>query len=259
MKNFLTLRMALISLLFQATVFLFAGLINSQDLPENIDDKEILAILYPLRTTTLFAEITGVVKTVHHEMGEQFKKGESLIVLDSGYYWADKQKAKASLLSASSVFKTKHELFKFKSVSKMEHARSKADLQIAEANLSIARKKLKACTIRAPYNGRVLKLLIKQNELVIEGQSLIEILDDRIIRIKFLVPSEFYNRIKIGQALDVTIREVRKTFECTVTNISPVLESNTSTFQVFAEIENSKHILKGGMTGAVILKSLKGK
>lgn len=229
-----------------------------QEYMEDTGENEILAILYPLKIATLSAEVSSVVKEILLEMGEEFKKGEKLIVFDPGYFWADKKKAEAALLSATAVFNTKKELYKYKSVSELEYAEADAGLKIAKKNLAIANKRLGSCTIRAPYRGRVLKLLVNENEMVAEAQPLIEIIDDWVIRAKFLVPFALYEKIQIGQTFTVKAREVNMEFECKITHISPVLESNTSTFQVFAEIDNSSNLLRGGMTGQIILEPAEG-
>ncbi len=258
MIRFMKVHIFFVALVLPVVLFLHNGPAVCQEDMEDAGQNEILAILYPLKMVTLSAEISSVVNEIRHEMGEEFKKGEILMVFDSGYFWADKKKAEAALLSATAVFNTKKELYKYKSVSELEYAEADAGLRIAKRNLSIANKRLGACTIRAPYRGRVLKLQVNENELVGNAQPLIEIIDDWVIRAKFLVPFELYEKIKIGQTFTVQVREAKMEFECKVTHISPVLESNTSTFQVFAEIDNSSNILRGGMTGKIILESIKG-
>lgn len=68
----------------------------------------------------------------------------------------------------------------------------------------------------------------------------------------------FYEHIQIGQTYMVNVREVNMAFEGKITHISPVMESNTATFQVFAEIDNSSNILRGGMTGQIELELTEG-
>ncbi len=229
---------------------------------ENFTDttnKKILVVIHPYKTATLSAEVSSVVKKINYEMGEQFKKGDALIDFDPALYLADKTKADALLISAKAIYQTYLKLHNQKSVSKIEFSRAEADLQVAKANVDIAKKKLAACSIRAPYHGRVVKLFMNENELVQHGQLLIEIVEDHTMRAKFLVPAFFWEHIKIDQILDVNVGGVGKKFKCKITHISPVMESNTSTFQVFAEIDNSRNILRGGMTGEIELKSFKGK
>jgi hypothetical protein len=54
------------------------------------------------------------------------------------------------------------------------------------------------------------------------------------------------------------VRGINKNFECKITHISPQMESNTFTFQMFAEIDNAGNILQGGMTGEILLTHSKG-
>jgi len=218
-------------------------------------NARILVIIHPSKVATLSAEVLTVVKHIRREMGETFKKGSVLIELDPALYFADKKKADALLIYAEAVYKANLKLYKQNSVSEIEFSRAKADFQVAEGNVAIAKKKLSACSIRSPYHGRVVKQLINENELVQPGQPLMEIVDDRTMRAQFLVPSPFWNHIQLGQVLNLAVEGMDGDFECTITHISPVLESNTSTFQVFAEIENPGSVLRGGMTGEIILTS----
>ena len=212
-----------------------------------------LVILHPDRTATLSAEVQATVTRIHREMGQGFRKGSALISLDHELYLQEKKKQEALLASAETDYETSAGLYRQKSISEIEYATSRANLEVARTNLLVAKRRLKSCTIRAPYSGKVLELLVHENELVQPGQPLVEIVDDRMIRTKFLAPAELRKELTIGQVLPVRIQGVDETLSCKLTNMSPVLESNTGTFQVFGEIENGSNALRGGMTGEIFL------
>lgn len=240
------------------STILLAFMLNSnpgraQDDQTEPSGQVILVVLYPYKTTTLSSRVQAIVAKIHHEMGQRFQKKTALIDLDYKLYQGEKSKAEALLVYEETNYKTMKKLYDQKSVSEIEYARSKADLEVARANLLIANKRLEACFIHAPYNGKVLKLLVNENELVQPGQPLIEIVDDSIIQTKFLAPAGFREKLAIGQTLPVKINGVAETIDCRLTHISPVLESNTGTFQVFGEIDNSGKVLRGGMTGEILL------
>jgi RND family efflux transporter MFP subunit len=259
MKRICKYRIYFYVIILFAVILLNTYSAYAQDDMANELSKNILVVLHPLRSATLSAEVPSVVKKIYHEMGEKFNKNEVLIDFDSEFYLADEKKAKALLNYAYTVYNTQKKLYDQKSVSDVEFAKAKADLYVAKANLSMASKKLSSCSIRAPYNGRVVKLLVKENEIVQQGQPLIEIVDDRIMRAKFHVPFGFNGHLDIGQILDVKIRGINKIFKCKITHISPQIEPNTFTFQMFAEINNADNILQGGMRGEITLTQPKGK
>jgi len=258
MKRICKYRICLYGIIFFCVIQYNNYSTYAQEDMANRMNNRILVVLHPLRSATLSAEVSSVVKKIYHEMGEKFSEKEVLIDFDSDFYLADEKKAKALLTYAYTVYNTQKRLYDQKSVSDVEFAKAKADLYVAKANLSMASKKLSSCSIRAPYPGRVVKLLVKENEIVQQGQPLIEIVDDQIMRAKFHVPFEFNGDLDIGQILDVKVRGINKSFQCKITHISPQMESNTSTFQMFGEIDNSDNILQVGMTGEIILKHPKG-
>lgn len=240
--------------------FAFFRVYSASSQEDQIDTmtRKILVILQPFKTATLSAEVSSVVTKIRHEMGRKFKKNVPLIDLDPELYFAEKKKADALLTFAATAYETNHKLYNQQSISEVEFAKVKANLEVAKSNVAIAKKKLTACSVRSPYPGRVVKLLVNEKEWVQQGQPLIEIVDDRIIRAKFLIPSGFYGHIQRGQLLDVHVRKINRRITCKITHISPVLESNTSTFQVFSEIDNSENIIRAGMTGEILLKITEG-
>lgn len=215
---------------------------------------EYLAIFYPIKNTVLSAEVSGVIRRIYLDMGQNFKKGDPLVLLDLDYALQRKRKAKAARDFALEERKSKKALHTRKSVSTLEYAKAATDYWISEANLAIAQEQLSGCTVRAPYRGKVVKRLARENEYVTEGQPLIEIIDDSVIRVKFHLPQSLYSKIELGMRVTAAIKDTHQSFGCTITHISPVLESNTNSFQVFGEISNGDNSIRAGMTGFISIK-----
>ncbi len=237
------------------TVFTGVGRSDAENSPKDPSadaEQGYISILYPIKSATLSSEVMGVIHKINFDMGAAFKKGAVLMLIDDGYFLSEKDKAEASKAFAAAAYQSKRELYNQKSISTHELAKAQSDYQIAMANFDIAQKRLAACTIRAPFDGKIAKRLTNENEFVAEGQPLLEIIDDRMIRAKFHLPASIYAQIEVGQCFDVRIRDVSRTFKGIVTHISPVVESNTSSFQVFAEIDNDRNSIRSGMTAYVM-------
>ena len=153
-----------IVLVLPVTALFHAPPAIGEEVPAGGMNARVLVIIHPSRVATLSAEVLTVVKRIHLEMGEEFKKGSVLIELDPALYLADKKKADALLIYAEAVYKANLNLYKQKSVSEIEFSRATADFQVAEGNVAIARKKLSACSIRSPYHGRVVKQLTGEQQ-----------------------------------------------------------------------------------------------
>ncbi|MBT8339023.1 MAG: efflux RND transporter periplasmic adaptor subunit [Desulfatitalea sp.] len=249
MKRFVILLLMINLTLF--TISLSMDQAHAQDPSNPYGNKGFLLILYPLKDTTLSAEVAGKIKRISYDMGETFKKGDVLITLDSDYFHSEKEKAAANAAYSAAVYQLKKELYDQKSVSTVEYIKAQAEHDISKASLAIARKNLAVCSVRAPYDGKVVKRLSRENEFVAKGQPLLDIIDDRIIRVKFHLPSLLYSAIEVGQIYRIKINDIPSEFESKITHISPIVESNTSSFQVFAQIDNAENKIRAGMTGYI--------
>ena len=131
---------------------------------------------------------------------------------------------------------------------------AEAALAVAELDLEAASKNLNACTIRAPYQGHLENLLINQYEFVQAGQAIAEVVQDRVLLAKLLVPSVYFNRVKLGQTLELSIKEIDANVPAIITHIGAVIDPASSMIKIFAEVDNRDNNLRVGMTGKTRLK-----
>lgn len=256
MRMFSKIHVVLAFIVSFAIVSGISGIANGQDQPETDGEKGYLVIFYPMKNTVLSSEIAGTVKSMAFDMGQSFNKGDVLLTLAPDYLYAEVEKADSTRAYAEEVYNAKKTLYDQKSISSLEFTKAEADFRVSKANLAIARKRLASCTIRAPYSGKVVKRIVRDNEFVPEGQALIEILDDTVIQAKFHLPTELYTMVQVGKTYVVSVKQLSARFECNVTHISPVMESNTNSFQVFAEINNADNFIRAGMTGFIKIESI---
>ena len=144
------------------------------------------------------------------------------------------------------------------SVSAKEMIQAKLDLVTTRGQRDIAANELDACTIKAPFGGRVARLFVHEHEFVERGTPLMETVDDHVLLAKFLLPSALFRSVHKGQELNLFITEVSETVVATVSHISAVLDPASVTFEVHAELDNAERNLWAGMNGSLSLSEIKG-
>ncbi len=144
------------------------------------------------------------------------------------------------------------------SVSAKELIKAKRELVITRGQRDIAGDELDACTIRAPFGGRVARLLVHEHEFVERGTPLMETVDDHVLLAKFLLPSALFRSVHKGQKLNLFVTEVSETVVAKVSHISAVLDPASVTFEVYAEVDNVERNLWAGMNGWLSLSEIKG-
>ncbi len=166
----------------------------------------------------------------------------SLVDLENARRDVQTAQAECELVSASAA----------KELSKAER-----DVAVAQARCDLAQGELRGCTLKAPYAGRVARVLINENELVERGTPAIEIVDDRVLRAKFLLPSTLFRGVRLGQELHLDVRETGATVVVRISHIAAVLDAASETFEVYAELDNAAGELRAGMNGTLQLSELR--
>ncbi len=134
------------------------------------------------------------------------------------------------------------------------HARR--EVVVAQGKRDLADKEFDACTIEAPYAGRVARVFINEHELVQHGTPVVEVVNDRVLLAKFLLPSSLFRSVRLGRQLELAVNETGKTIAVKVSHIAAVLDPASVTFEVYAEIDNADGNLRSGMNGILSLASI---
>lgn len=220
---------------------------------EKIKLHSFNVVLEPLHMTTIYAEITTPILKINRWMGESFKKDDVLMILDNRIYEGNFEKAAAAVTRYTTELASKKQLFLDDALSQFELDEAISSLAAAEADLIIAKKYLDDTLVKAPYNGRVVKVNMKEYELALQGKELITLVDDDWLFAKFLAPSSLINCVVIDMPLEIRIKETGNKINAKISRIAPVIDPSSATFVVEAKIDNKDKKLWAGMSGWVTL------
>ncbi|HNQ24398.1 MAG TPA: HlyD family efflux transporter periplasmic adaptor subunit [Phycisphaerae bacterium] len=140
-----------------------------------------------------------------------------------------------------------------------EVTRARRELAVAQGKGDLATEQLQDCTLTAPWDGRVKRVLINAREFVQPGTSLMEVIDDRVLLAKFLLPSSAFGSLHVGQELDLAVTETGTNVRLRVSHLAAVLDPVSTTFEVHAEVDNAAGQLRAGMNGLLDLTQLRGR
>jgi multidrug efflux pump subunit AcrA (membrane-fusion protein) len=107
------------------------------------------------------------------------------------------------------------------------------------------------CQIAAPFSGRVAEQKAREQQYVQPGQPLLDIIDDSVLELEFLVPSVWLSWLKVGGALRVQIDETRKTYPAKFIRIGARVDPVSQSVKVVAAISGRFPELMAGMSGKV--------
>ena len=135
---------------------------------------------------------------------------------------------------------------------------AEAQLKQAQAGLELARSQLENSIIKSPATGVVSLRNVDEGDMVAPGNPVFTIVNLDDVHIDLDISEKNIVSLEKGQEVSVIVSAANKSeFTGSIINVSPSADPRTRSFPVRVEIDNSEHILKGGMYAQVIIKTRK--
>lgn len=216
-----------------------------------IERQDIRAQLLPRRYTTVAAEIGAKISQLPIAEGGGFRAGQTLVSFDCSLQRAQMEKAKAELKGAEQALKTNQRLAELNSVGQLDLDMAEANVGKARAEVGATQAVLSKCQISAPFSGRVAEQKAREQQFVQAGQPLLDIIDDSVLELEFLVPSRWLAWLKVGGKFDVQIDETGKSYPARFIRIGARVDPISQSVKVAAAIHGQFPELVAGMSGKV--------
>jgi membrane fusion protein (multidrug efflux system) len=221
--------------------------------------QDIRAQLMPRRYTTIAAEIGAKVSVIGVSEGGVFKAGQMLVQFDCSLQKAQLEKAQAELEGAEQTLKANLRMEQLNVVGQLELDLSKSATNKAKAEVGANQAVLSKCQVNAPFSGRVAEQKVREQQYVQPGQAMLDILDDSVLELEFLVPSVWLQWLRVGRAFEVQIDETRRSYPARFTRIGARVDPVSQTVKVAATISGRHPELMAGMSGKALLNPPEGK
>ena len=202
------------------------------------------------------------------DQGDWVTKGTVLAVVDQQNYQDKLLQAKAQLAGAQAQhlkdklsFDRISTLYSTQSATKPELDSAQAQLDAsaaqvaaAQAQISEAQTALAYCSLKAPFDGWIVKRSVDSGSFVGPATNGFTIADTQTVKAVFGVPDTSISRVKVGQSRIINTDALPQTFTGRVTAISPSADAKSRVFSVEVSIANPKDELKSGMIASLSLE-----
>lgn len=227
----------------------------------------------------IYSEVQGVlVKTSKNfKPGTSFKKGETIIKINSDEFYANLQAQKSTLfntltaimpdirmdypeeyakweayVNSFSINKTIAPL-PLTSTDKEKFFISGRGILTSYFNVKNLEVKLGKYNLRAPFSGILTETLVNPGSLIRSGQKLGEYIDPSVYEVSVSVKSEYQNLLEVGKSVELQNLEKTKTWTGKVIRINGSVDAATQTIKAFIQVKGKE--LKEGQYLEVILEA----
>ena len=202
------------------------------------------------------SEIPGKISEILFTEGSDVKKGDILIKFEDDLYLSEKNKFEAEFTLRKAEFERVDKLYQKKVGSRKTYDEALAQMNAAKAQLDSATFQLSRTVIKAPFDGTIgiMKGSVSPGNIVQQQTELVDIVDNSMVRVEFLVPVKYIEDIAVGQNVEITVDAFKdKVFSGTVDAIDSEVDTRNHSILVRAIIPNKNGNLKHGMFANVKL------
>ncbi len=205
--------------------------------------------------------LTARVTEVRFRSGEHFRKGDVLIRLEDRDLKAkvdaaaeNLKGAKSRLSFAQAEYARNAKLIENRAVAARSYEQAVSNLNAAKAEVAMMKNQLidaqtsfDYATIRAPFNGIVLKRDCEPGDLATPLNPLMKLFNPSKLELRVPVRENLVRKIRIGNVLQVRVESVGKSYRATVREIVPSVDTGSRTFLVNAMLDGDTTGLIPGM------------
>jgi membrane fusion protein, multidrug efflux system len=213
------------------------------------------------QTATLYAKISGYLKSIAVDRGDLVTAGQVLAEIESDEYDSQLQSAVTDLANKRKNAARAHSLVTTGFMSQQATEQADTDYRMAEARVSELATMKSYEQIRAPFDGRITARFVDPGALVqnsttnqTSNQPVVTLIDDRKLRVDVYVEQRDAPLVRVGDQADVSDgTDPTRKIRATIARTSGALDPKTRTLFVELEVDNSAHFLVPGSFAYVTL------
>ena len=211
-------------------------------------------VVEAVETATVRSEIAGLVAAIGFEDGQHVEEGQILVRLRDQDARAAVAEADARLRLAGAMLGRTEGLAERGNAAAVELDRTRADRDLAAAQLARAQEALRRTTVRAPFTGIAGRRGVSPGELVDPTRVITRVDAIGTVTVDASVPERYAPAVVVGAAADATVEAIPgRTFTGTVSFVAPRISEGSRTVDVRLRLDNADLVLRPGMTAEVRL------
>jgi RND family efflux transporter MFP subunit len=211
---------------------------------------EARGVVKARQRAVIATELAALVKRMPLRPGESFHAGDLLVGFDCRLFEAQKEKVQAELEAARMRLENSRQLKKMSSIGVLEVQLAEIEVKKSEAEARIVGLNVERCAIKAPYAGRVVRVMANEQESVKLQQELLEIVGVGSLEAEIVVPGAWIKWLTPGRKLTMTIDETGEEIPATVSTVAATMDPASQSLVICARVQ--------GKPGSALIPGMRG-
>ncbi|HEU4334952.1 MAG TPA: efflux RND transporter periplasmic adaptor subunit [Candidatus Eisenbacteria bacterium] len=220
---------------------------------QSVSDRfEAVGTIEAGEAITVVSEIDAVVETLPFREGQPIGAGGLIAQLDDETAKAETQRAEALRDQSRVTYERVKALFDERAAAPQDLDDAAAALKVAEANLTLARERLKKTRVTAPFAGLAGSKRVSPGAYLRAGSVITDLAYIREIKVSFSAPERYLGSLQRGRQVFVsTAAFPGHAVQGRIDVVNPVLNEATRSADIIARVPNPGGRFRPGMSADV--------
>jgi RND family efflux transporter MFP subunit len=213
---------------------------------------EVTGYMEAVQDAYISPEINGQIDNILVKRGARVRKGKLLIKLNTDVTEKSIEEVKTNLELATRLYEKQEELWEQNIGSEIQYLEVKNGKESLEARLATLERQLEMAQVRAPFNGIVDDIMVRQGEIAAPGMQLVRLVNLGTMRVSAQVSEAYLNSVKENDMVELRFSSYPDMMlKSGINRLGEVIDQVTRTFTLEVILDNKDERLKPNMLTTV--------
>jgi len=219
--------------------------VQTVDRKSQLGTEDVVGTVRAKLHAAIEAKVSGRIEKMLVTPGQTVKAGDVLVQLDAREIQARLDQSLALRDQYARDTERLRRLLAENAVSRQEFETAESRYRVAVSLGTEAETMLGYTKISAPFTGIITRKLVDVGDLAAPGRLLVEMEDPAALRLEADVPESLINRVQMGAQFGVRVGALSDSLQATVSEIAPVADSASRTFNVKLDLPANARLRAG--------------
>jgi membrane fusion protein (multidrug efflux system) len=204
------------------------------------------------KIVSIFPEFSGIVKKIKVKSGDNVIKGQKLAIIDDGGLKQQLAQLKITFELVKTTYERQKRLWEQKIGSEIQYLETKSIYEAQKQSIDQINKRLEKTVIKAPFDGVIDNVIVKEGEVIYPGRSnlmLLVNLDNMYVESK--VPEKYLNTVTENKDVIMYFPMLDLNLESSIKYSANFINPSNRTFRIEADIPTNIYNIKPNLNAKI--------
>ena len=204
------------------------------------------------KIVSIFPEFSGIVKEIKVKSGDNVIKGQKLAIIDDGGLKQQLAQLKITFELVKTTYERQKRLWEQKIGSEIQYLETKSIYEVQKQSIDQINKQLEKTVIKAPFDGVIDNVIVKEGEVIYPGRSnlmLLVNLDNMYVESK--VPEKYLNTVTENKDVIMYFPMLDLNLESSIKYSANFINPSNRTFRIEADIPTNIYNIKPNLNAKI--------